>query len=737
MEFIEYDSFQDDEIPQPQPSLSIPIPSDFENFNIKLPKLNNLKSFLKFEEEKIENDEVSDRYAEISMKLIDKDIIKGEEGRDSLDVKDEERDDTRYLSNKLSKVLNSSIDDSLIRELFSLDLNENELIDSNLIGSLSRKNLRSKIESKLIKNQSVMLREYQPLIKHFKLIESNLKDLNDINKINNDKIHDILEHLNKFNEDFKNLNDEKVEINLKKDLLVNFKNKFLLNEFEEFTLNNNEINDDFFKILDKLDILNENSSILLIDSDIDLQNGNMNNNLGIKIIEKLNHLSNKSNEKLYNFAKRTLTNPNLNFNSEKLQKFQKILTSLNKRDIDMYDKLIKDFSNERSKTLIEEFNLYCNNMDDLVNDSTRYIGDLLAYLHTMILNEMEMINSIFSNDPEQCNVLLNLIFEKISKSLKSNFEKIISIELNFKKIYSVFNLFDLYKLMFKKKFNDDNHLIQTINELISFCQTKLIDLISNKLKSIKSSNIAKLDLNIDLQPPEWIIEFYSTILPIIEQSKLNFNSILNLEGEKLDDFFHKIINEPIEILDLHLKTKDFNNLEKIIIRVNFVDLMLSKILPINLLNDKIIELNDSIENSKIQLSEFQYDQLLKDCHLYDFQTIINMISPFNDDEKEEDFLIEIYQPITENKLFNAEEIDKVNESIQEYLPNALMDIQKNLSKLNNPIISNDIIENVSLKFIKFAWKFDKITKEYLQKSLIWDDREMATLLGIEGKYQRD
>lgn len=728
MEFIEYDSFQDDEIPQPQPSLSIPIPSDFENFNLKLPKLNNLKSLLKFDEQKIENDEVSDRYAEISMKLIDKEISKGEEERDSF--KETERDDTRYLSNKLSKVLNNSIDDSLIKELFSLDLNENELIDSNLIGSLSRKNLRSKIESRLIKNQSILLREYQPLIKHFKLVESNLKDLNEINNINNDKIQEILEHLNKFNEDFKNLNDEKVQINLKKDLLVNFKNKFLLNEFEEFTLNNNEINDDFFKILDKLDVLNENSLILLI-SDFD-----KGNNLGIKIIEKLNSLSDKSNEKLYNFAKRTLTNPNLNFNHEKLQKFQKILTLLNKRNIDMYDKLIKDFSNERSKTLIEEFNLYCNNMDDLINDSTRYIGDLLAYLHTMILNEMEMINSIFSNDPDQCNILMNLIFEKISKSLKSNFEKIISIELNFKKIYSVFNLFDLYKLMFKKKFNDDNHLIQTINELITFCQIKLIDLINNKLKSIKSSNIAKLDLNIDLQPPEWIIEFYSTILPIIEQSKLNFNSILNLEGEKLDDFFFKIINEPIEILDLHLKTKDFNNLEKIIIRINFVDLMLSKILPINLLNDKIIELNDSIESFKLQLSDFQYDQLLKDCQLYDFQTIINMISPFNDEEKEEDFLIEIYQPITENKLFTIEEIDKVNISIQEYLPNALMDIQKNLTKLNNPIISNDITETVSLKFINFAWKFNKITEEYLQKSLVWNDIEMATLLGVEEKYQK-
>lgn len=59
-------------------------------------------------------------------------------------------------------------------------------------------------------------------------------------------------------------------------------------------------------------------------------------------------------------------------------------------------------------------------------------------------------------------------------------------------------------------------------------------IISNRLATIKNKNLTKLDLNLDLQPPEWIIEFYSDILPIVDQ--ITTETILNLSPEENESF---------------------------------------------------------------------------------------------------------------------------------------------------------------------------------------------------------
>lgn len=748
MEFIEYDSFQEDEIPQPQPALSLTLPSNIESLSRKLPQLNsNIKSFLNLDKETAvePDDKVSEKYAEVSLQALG-----GDDSRRGGDTDSPKHN----LSNKLSKVLNNNVNDALIKEIFKLELNENELIDSNLIGSISRKNLRSKIENNLVKNQSTILKDYSPMIKQFKLVNQKLTRLNELNHINNDKIDEIFTNLKDFNQNFQTLDQEKSMINLKKNLLKNFKNKFILNEFEEFTITNNDINQDFFRILVKLDTINDNSSILLSIE---------NSNLGLSIMKKISSLMNKSNENLANFIKRSLIHPIWVNSNERVVNFHKSVKFLKIRNPIQFDDIISDFSNERSKLLIEDFNKQLAVLN--AHDPTRFIGDLLAYVHSMVINEIELINSIFkinsseisgASEPVDFNhlkeididniitnsdiaifetiidQLLDKIFERLAKLIRSRLETIITIEINLKIIYSIFNLFDLYKLMFEKNLSN-NSLINTIHELIKFTQLKLLDLVDDKLKSIKTSNAAQLDLNSDLQSPEWIIEFYSEILPIIEQSKSVFNSILNLNDEDTKKFLTKIVNDPIDILNQHIKHKDFNNFEITILKLNFLDSILSRILPINLLNDKIIELNDIIDDNKKTLIDLQYTQILTNCKLYDFQNIINMILPFEDLF----FDSSIYQPITENKLFNEEEIDQSNTMITNYLPNALIDIQNNLMKLNNPLIYNDIILVCSINFLKFYLKFNLVVNEYLHKQLVWSDIEVATLLGVEDEYRKE
>lgn len=286
----------------------------------------------------------------------------------------------------------------------------------------------------------------------------------------------------------------------------------------------------------------------------------------------------------------------------------------------------------------------------------------------------------------------------------------------------------------KESSNDKHNLLMTVRELVSSSQNKIISIIQNKLTTIKSSNLAQLELNTDLQPPEWIIEFYSDILPIIDQN--TSDTFMNLSTENNAEFMKMIINKPIEIFNEHIEnniSKLFNRRDQVILKLNFLDLILSKIMPIILLSDKILELNDLTEKLSLELTNLQLDSLISGCQLTNFYNIINMICPFSDDF----FDVSIYQPITENKLFSEDNIIAANDIIQNFLPSALLDIQQSLFKVNSPMIVNNIITNSSLEFIKFYLKFNLIINEYLDDALlIWSDIEVATLLGVEEPYQQ-
>lgn len=750
MEFIEFDSFNDNNPPQDS-ALSIDIPTNIENLSKKIPNLNGFRNLLQFEDQKssssttstststkdIEENDISQQYAKLSLELVSKNGVQTEEKKDSVPA-------SNYnFSNKLSKVLNSSVNEELIREIFNLNLDEEDLIDSNITGSISRKNLRSKIETDLIRSQSLLLKEYNPLIKQLKAIDDKLSHLNTINNINNDDMKIAFNDLQQFNKSFASLNQEKQIINLKKNLLSNFKNKFILNEFEEFVISNNEINEEFFNVLTKLDTINGNSSILLAIE---------NSNLGVNIMHKISKLINKSNDTLFNYLKRLINNPYFLNSSTKLRHFHICLKILNKKNHIMFDQLIEELVHDRSKQLINDFLNQVNILNS--HDNVRLIGDLLASVHSMVLNEMENIDLTFSINDEEFNSLtsfslteddkpmfiniknnlLNKIFERLSKSIKSKLEQLISIETKLKIIYSIFNLFELYKLMFDKIFkSNDSSMIILMNQLVKFSQNKISSVIDNELKSINTSNQAQLDISSDLQPPEWIIEFYSNILPMIDQSKASFDSVLNLTDSELPEFLLKIINEPINIFIGHVKTKHFNSFEQIILKINFIDVILSKTLAFPTLQIKVDELNQMVSSLQNDLVNLQFKSLLQQCKLYDFSNIVNMIIPFSDDF----FDVSMYEPIKENKLFTKDNINLANEAMADYIPNALIEIQNSLLKVNSPLIVNEVIQTCSIDFVKFCFKFNMIVKEYLQVSLIWSDIEIATLLGVEDFYQQE
>lgn len=767
MDFIDFDTFtkdasgsDNDVFPQPQPPLSLPIASNLDQFSKKLSNLVLPGNILNNDNTKPSNeisevDNVMEKYAKMSI-----DLIKRETGDVQLENEEDSKESSvrTSLSTRLSRVLNDSLSDATIREIFSnlqerFDKESNgyvvDLIELGIVGSMSRKKFKGRIESELIRNQLNILKQYQPIVKQLKQIEVKLNKLNELSVQTNDKINKNFDFSNKLNLEIKDLNDNKRLIGLKKNLLISFKEKFTLNEYEEFVLNSGDLNNEFFTTLARAERINENCSILL---SLD------NPQLGLKIIAKSNQMINRSIDRIMSYTNKTLGNMYSLSSKSRLATLHQCFKYLQNK-LNYFNSIVNTFSESRLKVLVDEFNRQVQGDFEVngqgrsssissdsrpiymsAHDPVRFVGDLLAYVHSVSVNESETITSIFTmgddNDKEFENIIQDVtdkILQSLSRPIKARVEQIVSTETKLSTLVQIFNLVELYNIMFTKQLGKAGNIVETVKQLIKVCQGRIFMIISNRLATIKNKNLTKLDLNLDLQPPEWIIEFYSDILPIVDQ--ITTETILNLSPEENEKFLNLIVNEPIQVFNEHVDhNKVFSEKKDVlIIKSNFLDLILSKTIPVSLLSEKVLEVNEMIDKLTEEITQLELNNMLGQCGLYDYFNIINMICPFSDDF----FEVSIYEPIKENKLYTKDSFVQVDEKVQEFFPSAMIEMQQSLLKLNSPIVVNQIIDNSFMQFVKFYCKLDLINKEYLDFSFTWSDMEIATLVGIEDVYSKD
>lgn len=767
MDFIDFDTFtkdasgsDNDVFPQPQPPLSLPIASNLDQFSKKLSNLVLPGNILNNDNTKPSNeisevDNVMEKYAKMSI-----DLIKRKTGDVQLENEEDSKESSvrTSLSTRLSRVLNDSLSDATIREIFSnlqerFDKESNgyvvDLIELGIVGSMSRKKFKGRIESELIRNQLNILKQYQPIVKQLKQIEVKLNKLNELSVQTNDKINKNFDFSNKLNLEIKDLNDNKRLIGLKKNLLISFKEKFTLNEYEEFVLNSGDLNNEFLTTLARAERINENCSILL---SLD------NPQLGLKIIAKSNQMINRSIDRIVSYTNKTLGNMYSLSSKSRLATLHQCFKYLQNK-LNYFNSIVNTFSESRSKVLVDEFNRQVQGDFEVngqgrsssissdsrpiymsAHDPVRFVGDLLAYVHSVSVNESETITSIFTmgddNDKEFENIIQDVtdkILQSLSRPIKARVEQIVTTETKLSTLVQIFNLVELYNIMFTKQLGKAGNIVETVKQLIKVCQGRIFMIISNRLATIKNKNLTKLDLNLDLQPPEWIIEFYSDILPIVDQ--ITTETILNLSPEENEKFLNLIVNEPIQVFNEHVDhNKVFSEKKDVlIIKSNFLDLILSKTIPVSLLSEKVLEVNEMIDKLTEEITQLELNNMLGQCGLYDYFNIINMICPFSDDF----FEVSIYEPIKENKLYTKDSFVQVDEKVQEFFPSAMIEMQQSLLKLNSPIVVNQIIDNSFMQFVKFYCKLDLINKEYLDFSFTWSDMEIATLVGIEDVYSKD
>lgn len=748
MDFVGFESFSEsDTLPSPQASLSLPLKSNIENLGLKLSNFNNLRNLLK-QNATTANDDTKDvslaeKYASMSLLLLEA-ADDSESAANSGELADFDSTRSDTLSKRLSRALNPSLSDAKTRELFTrLELRIRDLdtlVDPAVGGSMARKNLRGEVESDLLKSHMAVLGDYAKPIKSLKFLGERIdvidKQVTETNAML-EKDHQLTASLA---QNVGKLTREKLALNLKKALLVSFREQFTLNEYDDYVLHNNDINADFFSALSRAEAINERCLILLA---LD------NPELGRKVMAKNTELIARATDKILHFCNRSLSNFYVLNNKARVELLHLCMRYL-KGKPEQLASVVDAFVTSRSTTLVEEFNLQASGLGSSgestaqpitdsrpvfysSHDPVRFIADLLAYVHSVVVNESDTVENLFENGAELSSTaseMVSRILAALARPLRAQIEQLVSTETKLLVLFQMFTHLDLYALMFQKLSNADS-VRSALGETISMAQQKIVMVVRNRLATARESTLAQVDLSADLQPPEWIIDFYADLLPILDN--ITSETVFGLPQNDHNSFLELIVDEPIAIFNQHLSevSKSLGRRDTLIFRLNLLDLVLTKIMPLSMLSDKVLELNHAINDFSAELKEVQLQALLHNCNLDQFYNIVSMICPVDMEMLDPD----IYQAITENKLFTKENVVDANTTVQTVLPSALLDIQLALMKVNSPVVVNDIISSSSIQFATFYKLFAAITERYLGEALFtWTDVEVATLLGVEEAY---
>lgn len=696
--------------------------------------------------------------------------------------------------------------------LLKTDVGGKSLIDSGISGFTARRKLKMKITNDYYKEQLNQLKKLEPVYQSLKQIDEHVKILNSSNKKIEKDFENLHEsNVDKFkkNENLKisNLNNliiQKDLVEIKKNLLIAFQKKFQLNQYEKFLL---ESSNDIDK--NPVDYFNSYKKAETIYNDCFLLLSLKNPEIGLSIMKNVQKLLDTALNNMNFYVKQKFSK----FSELKNIDFQiirgciyLILNSVKKEDLmiqendageqslaDVVDsstllhELFTNIITIKSKLLVSEF-------DSIVHESSRqlysqvynpsaYVGDLLASVHSLIMSEKEMIEYLL--DPEEENsdfktnnkslfetgnmikfqndiidlrevekYILNKIISSLATPLKLRLEQVIRSNSDMTLINSLYDSLDLYKLMFGKQLDESlsTSILATLNNLQSLLREKIFIILKERQDQIITEDtISSIDNDLDLQPPDWLIDYMNNIQDILHNLSINAEFMnLKSSAKEFDDFLSLMIDKPLTIINNQLsKNIILSEQNSSVIKINCLDFVSSKILTIDTLLKKYDDVHNLLLVQISLVTNNVYHEILintktdtvanKMDSIYDIIRFYELHNNKDTNTEESKPGYAVYEQLLED--VTVEKLQHMNNHIESFIPEIMSHFEK-LYEISSPLISTEITDSAFLKFTYFysilysllVIYFDNNEIEQNIKILRWNDIEMATLLGVEKKY---
>ena len=506
---------------------------------------------------------------------------------------------------------------------------------------------------------------------------------------------------------------QKQESETKKQLLDAFNKHFIISEEDLLVLTGTTevVNDAFFAIMNRVKHIYVDCQVLL---------GTENQRLGLELMDQSSRSLNIGYQKLYRWIQKEFKT--LNLESPQISSIiRRALRALAERPT-LFQSCLDLFAEAREHVLTDAFysaltglsneldqNSMTKPIEFYAHDPLRYVGDMLAWTHSATVSEREALESLFISEGDEMSKnfqagkqaepwsagddenfdgrkalgeLVNRNIAGVARALRQRIEQVLQNHEDAVLLYKIANLVIFYRVTFIKLLGSESSLLETLSSL---GQSAL-----RQFKVVVSDNVLAIEADIaapspDLQIPDFLDETLTQFATLLK----TYDSSLTPASSRVTDF------EPVtaQALDPFLSickkmSKDIKEPSASIFMVNCLLAVQTTLSKYDFVQDRVSGLNEQLASVISSLTEYQHAFFLHTSGLHPL-----LVALASTEETRESLL-----KVPKLAPFQPQPLTDASQTLDDFLPSALMDAMENLKHLVNTRSSQEITADAAERF---------------------------------------
>lgn len=506
---------------------------------------------------------------------------------------------------------------------------------------------------------------------------------------------------------------QKLELESKKQLLDAFTEHFIIPEEDLLVLTTTTENVDerFFAILKRVKQIYVDCQVLL---------GSENQRLGLELMDQSSRNLNIGYQKLYRWVQKEMKNLNLE-NPQISSIIRRALRALAERPT-LFQSCLDFFAEAREHVLTDAFyaaltgskaehdhNPTTKPIEFHAHDPLRYVGDMLAWTHSATVSEREALETLFlaegneiskgikaGREAEPWTVeddeafdgwkalgnLVNRIVGGVARALRQRVEQVLQNHEDPVLLYKVANLVNFYRVTFDKLLGPDSSLLETLSSLE---ESSL-----RQFRIITADNISALQAELpvlpaDLRIPDFLEETLTQFSALVK----SYDSSMTPAASRIPDF-EPIVSQALNpfLAACEKMAKDTNEPEKSIFLANCFLATRGALSTHDFVQGRVFEVDEQLENFTYMLTEYQHAFIL---HTSGLHPLLAALAPLDDSP---DSLLTIPTLLP----FQTQSLKDASQTLDDFLPSALMDAMENLKQLRSTKMAQEITAEAADRF---------------------------------------
>ncbi|KAJ5482902.1 Conserved oligomeric Golgi complex subunit 6 [Penicillium diatomitis] len=648
------------------------------------------------------------------------------------------------LSNRLTSVLSASYADSDIRDaLGTLSLRG---IHNT---AETRRQLRLDVQREVIQSNAEIVRDFGAVAEQLKRIGRVISALNQTCDEMRKHIGQAKQETAPVLEEATALMEQKKSTETKQKLLDAFSNHFLVPEEDLVVLTASEqpIDDRFFDVLARVKQVHHDCELLL---------GGENQRLGLEIMDLSTRHLNAAYQKLYRWIQKEFQSLNLEdprINSS----IRRALRVLAEKP-SLFHSCLDYFAEARDYILSDSFHYALTDamsgnaavgtvadrsvkpIEFSAHDPLRYVGDMLAWVHSTTVSEREALEALFVADGEELargiqaglssepwsridedkevtfdgrkalSDLVNRDLVGVARSLRQRVELVIQGHDDPVTCYKVVNLLAFYRTTFSKLIGPQSNLVDLMQALEQYTFNHFEQLMRG-LASALAADQASLVPPDDLSPPEFLLDALESLLSLMKsyETSVDLEDGLSSDGENAFSSVLRVAFDPFLTLARSSSNKLKDTTAQVIYQTNILLAARAAIQPFGFASaTQNAPLSSALSTLRNNLLDIQHQFLLEKSGL---DKLLEALEPFSHKSTEEASAEENLPKQSDQQkpqladlikliAFKPESLVASSQQLDDFLPSALMDATDNLKRIQSASLVQSVTEDAVEAFCR-------------------------------------